>query len=64
MAVGIVVVLIVAVLILAGLAAAGWGLVNALRAPRPRSLAGALVGGAGLALALLGATRLAAPGFF
>jgi len=50
--------------IIGGLAAAGWGMTTALSAPRPASLGGAVVGAVGLALALLGATRLGAPGFF
>lgn len=48
----------------AGLGAASWGVVTALRAPRPASLGAALVAALGLALGLLGMTRLLIPGFF
>ena len=47
-----------AVMIMVGLAATGWGLVTTLRAPRPLSLVAALGAALGLALALLGLTRL------
>jgi hypothetical protein len=46
------------VFIVIGLAAAAWGIVTALRASRPASLGGAIVAAVGLALALIGATRL------
>jgi hypothetical protein len=45
-----------------GLALAAWGVRAATTRPRPVSLAAAVLAAAGLAMALLGALRLAAPG--
>lgn len=51
-------------LVLAGIALTTWGLRIATERRRPTSLFGALVAPAGLALAFLGAARLAVPGLF
>jgi len=53
-----------ALLVPGGLALCAWGVVTAIRAARPRNLAGALAAAVGLAAALLGATRWLLPGFF
>lgn len=47
-----------------GLALCAWGVVTASRGRRPASLGAALVAAVGLALALMGMTRLLVPGFF
>jgi len=52
-----------AAFIVVGTGLAGWGLWAALVAPRPRSLGGALIGAAGLGLAMAGAVALRVPGF-
>ena len=49
--------------IVVGTGLAGWGLRAALVAPRPRSLGGALIAAAGLALAMVGGVALRVPGF-
>ena len=46
------------VMIIVGLAVATWGVMTTLRSPRPLSLVAALGAAMGLALALLGLTRL------
>jgi hypothetical protein len=47
-----------------GLVLGTWGVVTALRGRRPASLGGALLAALGLALALMGVTRLLVPSFF
>jgi hypothetical protein len=52
-----------AVMIIVGLAVGAWGVMTTLRSPRPLSLVAALGAALGLALALLGMTRLLLPHF-
>ena len=47
-----------------GLAISVWGVRTVVKRPRPASLAGSVVGAAGLALAFLGALKLVVPKLF